>query len=245
MGRNVLVTGSSHGIGAAVAIAFAKQGDNVGITYLKSPEGAKAVQEECLKYGVDAQIFQVDLSVREQCEKLMQDFLAHYETIDVLINNAGGALQIPKGEFEDMPLDYWDSQIALNLNACAYCAHAAVENMKKHKTPGRIVNISSASVRGIVGQTNYAATKAALVGFSNSLAKEVAAKGVTVNCVAPGATKTAMYDAVPEDVYNAMLAANPMKRLGKPEEIGEVVAFVASERASYLNGQWILVNGGK
>jgi NAD(P)-dependent dehydrogenase (short-subunit alcohol dehydrogenase family) len=104
MARNVLVTGSSHGIGAAVAIEFAKQGDNVGITYLKSPEGAKAVQAECLKYGVDAQIFQVDLSVRAECEKLMEEFLAHYGVIDVLINNAGGALQIPKGEFDDMPM---------------------------------------------------------------------------------------------------------------------------------------------
>ena len=143
MARNVLVTGSSHGIGAAVAIEFAKRGENVGITYLKSPEGAKAVQEECLKYGVDAQLFQVDLSVRSECEKLMREFLEHFGTIDVLINNAGGALQIPKGEFDDMPMDYWDSQIALNLNACAYCAHAAVQNMKEHKTPGRIVNISS------------------------------------------------------------------------------------------------------
>ena len=143
MGRNVLITGSSHGIGAAAAIAFAKQGDNVGITYCKNPEGAKQTQAECQRYGVDATIYQVDLSVRSECEKLMEQFLGHYQTIDVLVNNAGGALQIPGGEFEDMPLDYWDSQINLNLNAAAYCSQAAIRSMKANHIRGRIVNISS------------------------------------------------------------------------------------------------------
>jgi len=110
---------------------------------------------------------------------------------------------------------------------------------------GRIVNISSASARGIVGQTNYSASKSALIGFTRSLAKESGKKGITVNCVAPGATMTDMYLQVPEQVMSDMVRSNPMNRLGKPEEIADVIAFVASERAAYLNGQWILVNGGK
>ena len=141
MARNVLVTGSSHGIGAATAIAFAKQGCNVGIVYCKTKEGAEQTAAACREYGGDIQIFKADLSVRAECEKLMADFLEHYKTIDVLINDAGGALKIPKGEFVDMPLDYWDSQIALNLNAAAYLTQGAIRNMKENNIPGRIVNI--------------------------------------------------------------------------------------------------------
>lgn len=135
MARNVLVTGSSHGIGAATAIAFAKQGCNVGIVYCKTKEGAEQTAAACREYGGDIQIFKADLSVRAECEKLMADFLEHYKTIDVLINDAGGALKIPKGEFVDMPLDYWDSQIALNLNAAAYLTQGAIRNMKENNHP--------------------------------------------------------------------------------------------------------------
>ena len=174
-------------------------------------------------------------------EAAAQQIMERFGRVDILVNNAGITRD---GMFHKMSIDQWTQVINTNLNGAFYWCHFLINQMRE-RGYGRIINISSASVRGIVGQTNYSATKAALEGFTNSLAKEVAAKGITVNCVAPGATKTAMYDAVPEKVYNAMIESNPMKRLGKPEEIGEVIAFVASERASYLNGQWILVNGGK
>ena len=249
MGRNVLVTGSSHGIGAAVAIAFAKQGDNVGITYLKSPEGAKAVQAECLKYGVDAQLFQVDLSVREQCEKLMADFLAHFGTIDVLINNAGGALQIPKGEFDDMPMDYWDSQIALNLNACAYCAHAAVKNMKEHKIPGRIVNISS--VHGSVTWVKrkmlpYCAAKAGLNMFTKALGVEVAPYGIRVNGIAPGLIMTKLADRYKPEHLEGFLDKIPTGFLGQTDHIVPAILFLSDIKSTeYIVGQVLTVDGGQ
>ena len=143
MSKNVLITGSSHGIGAAAAVEFARQGYNVGITYCKNSDGAEKTLAECKALGSDARIYKADLQVRGECEALMEAFLSDYCTIDVLVNNAGGALKIPSGEFEDMPLDYWDSQISLNLNAAAYCSHAAIRNMKEHNIPGRIVNVSS------------------------------------------------------------------------------------------------------
>ena len=249
MARNVLVTGSSHGIGAAVAIEFAKRGENVGITYLKSPEGAKAVQEECLKYGVDAQLFQVDLSVRSECEKLMREFLEHFGTIDVLINNAGGALQIPKGEFDDMPMDYWDSQIALNLNACAYCAHAAVQNMKEHKTPGRIVNISS--VHGSVTWVKrkmlpYCAAKAGLDMFTKSLGVEVARYGIRVNGIAPGLIMTKLADRYPPEQREAFQSKIPVEFLGQTEHIVPAIMFLSDIKSTeYIVGQVLTVDGGQ
>lgn len=143
MGRNVLISGASHGIGAATAIAFAKDGCNVGINYHNNRAGAEETAAECRKYGVDAQIYCADIGCREQAVGMMRDFIEHFGTVDVLINNAGGALKMPKGEFCDMPLDYWDSQIALNLSGAAYLSHEAIKNMKEHNIPGRIVNISS------------------------------------------------------------------------------------------------------
>ena len=233
-----VVTGAGGGIGEATARIFARENIE-GIAIVDYNYEAACRVAESL--GEKAIAVKCDISQYEQVEAAAKQILEHFGRVDILVNNAGITRD---GMFHKMTVDQWTKVINTNLNGAFYWCHELINQMRD-RGYGRIVNISSASVRGIVGQTNYAATKAGLVGFTNSLAKEVAAKGVTVNCVAPGATKTAMYDAVPEDVYNAMLAANPMKRLGKPEEIGEVVAFVASERASYLNGQWILVNGGK
>ena len=139
MGRNVLISGASHGIGAATAIAFAKDGCNVGINYHNNRAGAEETAAECRKYGVDAQIYCADIGCREQAVGMMRDFIEHFGTVDVLINNAGGALKMPKGEFCDMPLDYWDSQIALNLSGAAYLSHEAIKNMKEHNIPFTIL----------------------------------------------------------------------------------------------------------
>jgi len=233
-----VITGSGSGIGEATARIFARE--NVeGIAIVDYNYEAACKVAESL--GEKAIAVKCDISKWEQVEVAANQILEHFGRVDILVNNAGITRD---GMFHKMSIEQWAQVINTNLNGTFYWCHALINQMR-NQGYGRIINISSASVRGIVGQTNYAATKAAMIGFTNSLAKEVASKGVTVNCVAPGATQTAMYNAVPEHVYNAMLEANPMKRLGKPEELGEVIAFVASERASYLNGQWILVNGGK
>ena len=143
MKKTILVTGSSHGIGAACVEAFAKDGYDVGINYCKSPGDAAEVAEKCRALGADAQVYQADVSKREDCERMLNAFLEHFGRIDVLVNNAGGALKMPKGGFVDMPMDYWDSQIALNLSAAAYCSQIAARNMIDNGIHGAIINISS------------------------------------------------------------------------------------------------------
>lgn len=248
MARNVLVTGSSHGIGAAIAEAFAKEGCNVGVTYCKTPEGAEATAEACRKYGVDVQIFKVDLHEREQCVKLMADFLEHFKTIDVLINNAGGALKMPKGEFVDMPLDYWDSQIALNLNAAAYCTQAAIRNMKENGIKGRIVNISSIHSKLSWVRRKmlpYCGAKAGLEGFTRSIATEVAKYGITVNCVAPGLVLTKIADRYSKRDLEGFQRKIACGFLGTPKDIVPAVLFLADvEKSAYIVGQTLHIDGG-
>lgn len=249
MSKNVLVTGSSHGIGAATAIAFAEQGYNVGITYCKNPEGAEDVQKKCLACGIQANIYKVDLHIRQECEALMAAFLRDFGTIDVLINNAGGALQIPKGEFEDMPLDYWDSQIALNLNATAYCSQAAIQNMKEHNIPGRIVNISS--VHGAITWVKrkmlpYCAAKGGVEMFTKALGVEVAKYGIRVNCIAPGLIMTKLADRYKPSDLEGFLNKIPVGFLGQTEHIVPSILFLADENASrYIVGQVLRVDGGQ
>lgn len=247
--ENVLITGSSHGIGAAAAMAFAEKGCNVGITYCKNPEGAQEIRESCEKYGVDARIYRADLQLRPDCEKLMEDFLADFGTIDVLINNAGGALTIPKGEFEDMPLDYWDKQMTLNLSSAAYCAQAAVRNMKANGIGGRIVNISS--IHGAVTWVKrkmlpYCAAKGGLEMFTRSLGVEVAKYGIRVNCIAPGLIMTKLADRYRESDLEAFQNKIPAGFLGQTEHIVPAILFLADARASrYIVGQVLRVDGGQ
>ena len=249
MSKNALITGSSHGIGAATAIALAKEGYNVGITYCKNPEGAQGVQAQCLALGVKATIHQADLQLREDCEKLMAEFLAEHSTIDVLINNAGGALQIPKGEFEDMPLDYWDKQITLNLSSAAYCAQAAVKNMKENNIPGRIVNISS--VHGFISWVKrkmlpYCAAKGGLEMFTKALAVEVAKYGIRVNAVAPGFIMTKLSDRYKPQDLEAFENRIPVGFLGQTEHIVPAILFMAGEESTrYITGQVLRVDGGQ
>ncbi len=249
MSKNALITGSSHGIGAATAIALAKEGYNVGITYCKNPEGAESIQAQCLALGAKASIYRADLQLREDCEKLMEEFLADFETIDVLINNAGGALQIPAGEFEDMPLDYWDKQITLNLSSAAYCAQAAVKNMKEHGIPGRIVNISS--VHGAITWVKrkmlpYCAAKGGLEMFTKALGVEVAKYGIRVNAVAPGLIMTKLADRYKPEHLAGFLNKIPVGFLGQTEHIVPAILFLASEEATrYITGQVLRVDGGQ
>jgi len=249
MSKNALITGSSHGIGAATAIALAKEGYNVGITYCKNPEGAQQVQQECLRCGADARIYQADLQYRQDCEKLMAEFLADFATIDVLINNAGGALQIPAGEFEDMPLDYWDKQITLNLSSAAYCAQAAVKNMKQNGIPGRIVNISS--VHGAVTWVKrkmlpYCAAKGGLEMFTKALGVEVAKYGIRVNCIAPGLIMTKLAERYKPEHLEGFLNKIPVGFLGQTEHIVPAILFLADEASTrYITGQILRVDGGQ
>ena len=237
-GKIAVVTGSAKGIGAATAKVFVREGvAGIAIVDYDYETACKTAAE----LGDVAYPVRCDISDYEQVAAAVKEIKEHFGRIDILVNNAGITRD---AIFHKMTVDQWTKVINTNLNGTFYWCHEVIGDMR-NQGYGRIINISSASVRGVVGQCNYAATKAAMIGFTNTLAKEVAKKGITVNCVAPGATDTDMYQAVPQAVMDAMIASNPMNRLGKPSEIAEVIAFVASEKASYLNGQWILVNGGK
>lgn len=249
MSENVLITGSSHGIGAAAAIAFAEKGCNVGVTYCKDPSGAEEVAKKCRAFGVRAEIYGADLTVREDCTALMERFLADFGVIHVLVNNAGGALKIPAGEFEDMPLDYWDSQIALNLNAAAYLSQGAVRNMKENGIPGRIVNIGS--IHGHVTWVKrkmlpYCAAKGGIEMFTRALAVEVAKYGIRVNCIAPGLIMTKISDRYRKVDLEGFQNKIPAGFLGQTEHIVPAILFLADEKASrYILGQILTVDGGQ
>ena len=182
-----------------------------------------------------------DVSNYESVQAAVAQVMERFGRIDILVNNAGITRD---AIFHKMTVQQWEQVINTNLNGVFYWTHSVYPQMRNNNY-GRIINLSSTAVRGNPGQCNYSATKAALIGFTASLAKEGGRKNITVNSVAPGATQTEMYDKVPEEIRQAMIASNPMQRLGQPQEIGEVVAFLASERASFLSGQWIPVCGAK
>lgn len=252
MKKCVLITGFSHGIGAAAAVAFAKEGYNVGVNANKNPEGAEKVAQECRSHGVEAEVFVCDVTQHDACKKMIEDFVARFGQIDVLINNAGGALKIPgglKGEFKDMPMEYWDSQIALNLSSAAYCARYAAADMIEKGIKGSIINISS--IHSQVTWVHrrmlpYSAGKGGLNMFTKALGVELIKYGINVNCIAPGLVLTKLAERYSEADLAAFSRKIPFGTGGMTEDIVPMMLFLADkEKSRFIVGQTIFIDGGQ
>ena len=239
--RLALVTGGSRGIGRAIALALGKNGCDVAVNYNASAEAAEALCGELSALGARASAFRADVSDRSQVEALFKAVEAGMGPVEILVNNAG----ITRDNLlMRMKPEEWDAVLAANLSSAFYCTKEAIRGMAKARW-GRIVNI--ASVVGLVGnagQANYSASKAGLIGFSKSVAREYAARGVTVNVVAPGFIGTDMTGVLKEQVREAILGQIPLGRMGSPEDVARAVAFFASEESSYVTGQVLAVDGG-
>ena len=239
--RIALVTGAGRGIGRAIALEFARLGAAVVINYNKSAEAAEALSVEIKAAGGKAAIFQADVSNLTQAQNLVKFAVDTFGDLHILVNNAGitrDTLIMMMSE-ED-----WDAVLTINLKSTFNCSKAAVKHMMR-KRYGRIINIASvAGQMGNPGQTNYSSSKAGQIGFTKSLAREVAARNITVNAIAPGFVDTEILDAMSPETLEAMLKMVPLGRKGKPEEIAFATAFLASDQAAYITGQVLGVDGG-
>ena len=239
--KTALVTGASRGIGRAIALALAKEGYAVAVNYAGSREAAEAVRDEITAAGGQAFILQGDVSSAEDVDRIFKTVKEEFGFLDVLVNNAG----ITRDSlFIRMKEEQWDEVIDTDLKSNFLTVKAAGAMMMRRKK-GAIINIASVSgIVGNIGQLNYSAAKAGVIGLTKTAARELAPRGIRVNAVAPGFTLTDMTDKIPEDVKNGMLHTIPLGRFGQAEEIAKAVAFLASDNASYITGQVLKVDGG-
>ena len=239
--KTVLITGGATGIGKMTAKAFSKSGYNVAICYNTSRQDAISLKSELIKMGCDAECFCADLTSYESAESLVKDVVKRFGNIDVLVNNAGISKQ---KLFTDLTAIEWNEMINVNLNTVFNVTHAVVPYMVNKKS-GRIINVSSMwGQTGASLEVHYSTSKAAIIGFTKALAKELAPSGILVNAVAPGAIDTKMNDHLNIDEKQSLCEQIPLERFGSPEEIANVILFLASNEASYITGQIIGVNGG-
>lgn len=237
----VLVTGASRGIGRAIALEFGKRGATVIVNYNSSAAPANEVLEQIKAAGGDGMVYQADVSNDEQVEEMFKQITSQYGKIDVLVNNAGTTRD---NVIMMLKADDFDSVINTNLRSAWLCSKSASRAMMRKRT-GRIINITSVvGIAGNGGQTNYSASKAGMIGLTKSLAKEVASRGITVNAVAPGFIETDMTSELSEEVKATALSHIPLGRMGTAEEVAKAVLFLASDDATYITGQVIVVDGG-
>lgn len=239
--KTAIVTGGSRGIGRAICVALAKEGANIVTCYAKGAAAAEETVAMCREYGVQAVAVQADVAVPGEVEALFAEALKITGTIEILVNNAGITRD---GLLLRMSDDDFNQVIDTNLRGVFYCMRAASKLMMK-KRYGRIVTISSVvGVSGNAGQVNYAASKAGVIGMTKSLAKELGSRNVTANAVAPGFITTDMTEGLPDAVKEQMAKEIPLSRMGRPEDVADAVTFLVSDKASYITGQVLHVDGG-
>lgn len=236
-----LITGASRGIGKAIALKFAQNGANVIINYSSSQSQAEELKEEIEKIGTKAMIIKCDVSNADEVSQMFSQAEKEFGRLDILVNNAG----ITKdGLILRMNEEDFDKVIAINLKGAFLCARAAAKMMVKQRS-GNIINISSVvGIAGNIGQANYAASKAGIIGLTKSLAKELASRNIRVNAIAPGFIKTDMTEVLSDKVKEVMLSSIPLGRFGEADEVANVALFLASNLSSYITGQVIVVDGG-
>lgn len=240
-GRFALVTGASKGIGRAVALRLGEMGVNVAVNYNSSPDAARATVELLRERGVESFAVRADVGDRAQVAEMVAEATERFGGVDILVNNAG---IISDSLLVRMSDDAWDSVIATNLNGMFYCARAVVRQMIRNRW-GRIINIGSVvGIRGNIGQTNYSASKAGMIGFTKALAKEVAKRGITVNTVTPGYISTDTVDVLPQKTKDTIMTWIPQGHFGEVDDVAHLVAFIASQKAKYMTGQIVSVDGG-
>jgi 3-oxoacyl-[acyl-carrier protein] reductase len=240
-GRVAIVTGGGRGIGRSVAVRLAQEGANVAISYRSNDAAAEETAEAVRGAGVECEVFKGDVASPEDVQALFKGVGDAFGRVDILVNNAGITrdnliMRMKEEEFDDV--------LRTNLGGTYLCTRAALRPMIRARW-GRIVNVSSVvGLVGNAGQANYAASKAGIIGFTKSVAREVAQRGITANAVAPGYVETELTGSLPEEVKGQIRGQVPMGRFGEAEEVAEVVAFLAGEGAGYVTGQTIAVDGG-
>ncbi|HHZ61873.1 MAG TPA: 3-oxoacyl-[acyl-carrier-protein] reductase [Dehalococcoidia bacterium] len=240
-GKYALVTGSSKGIGRAVALMLGEMGVNVAVNYNNSKDAAKEVEENLHKMGVESFIVHGDVSDVDQVAKMINQVTKTFGGVDILVNNAG---IIDDGLLIRMSDDAWDNVISTNLNGTFYCTRAVLRGMIRRRW-GRIINIGSVvGIRGNIGQVNYSASKAAIIGFTKALAKEVATRNITVNTVTPGYISTDTVDVLPQETKDRIMTWIPQGHFGEVDDVAHLVSYIASQKAKYLTGQVISIDGG-
>lgn len=240
-GKTALITGASKGIGKAIAIKFAEQGANVAFTYLSSVEQGKALEADLASKGITAKGYRSDASDFSQADKLINDVISDFGSLDILVNNAGITMD---NLLLRMNEEAWDRVMNVNLKSCFNTVKAVTKPMMKQKS-GSIINMTSiVGIKGNAGQSNYAASKAGIIGFTKSVALEIGSRGIRCNAIAPGFIETEMTDKLDEKTIQLWRDAIPLKRGGRPEDVAEACVFLASDMSAYITGQVLQVDGG-
>ncbi|AQX54015.1 3-oxoacyl-[acyl-carrier-protein] reductase [Priestia flexa] len=240
-GKVAVVTGASRGIGRAIALELGKQGAKVVVNYAGSEAKALEVVDEIKGYGTDAIAIQANVADADSVQSMIKEAISTFGSLDILVNNAGVTRD---NLLMRMKEDEWDDVLSTNLKGVFLCTKAATRQMMKQRH-GRIINISSiVGVSGNAGQANYVAAKAGVIGLTKTSAKELASRNITVNAVAPGFIATDMTDELPEEVKAEMLKQIPLASFGDPQDIANIVSFLATDASRYITGQTIHVDGG-